>query len=150
MDKARHMVAESALLHPRVLYVEDNAINSKVVRYGLRQSYDVVVAENAQQACREVNEHHDEFVAILMDIELQGSELDGIELTRLFRGTLPPEGLPEYARGLPVLDLPIIIVTAFTERYPSSAFADAGADSHMSKPVDLKELLRLLTEHTHD
>lgn len=32
-----------------------------------------------------------------MDIQLQGSILDGIKLTRLFRGTLPASEVPTFA-----------------------------------------------------
>lgn len=127
-----------------VLYVEDNAINSKVVRYGLRGRYDVVVAPTAREACELVRARHDDFIAVLMDIELQGSELDGIDLTRLFRGTLGGASLPEYTAGLSSLDIPIIIVTAYVERYTDEYLLEAGANACMRKPLDLSGLRDLL------
>ena len=131
---------------PSVLYVEDNAINSKVVMFGLRGAYDVSVAVDAQEACELMRTSDGRFVAILMDIELQGSDLDGIELTRLFRGKLDTDGLPEYAVGLPVTHVPIIIVTAYLERYPEDYLSDAGASACLGKPVDLSGLRLLLAD----
>ena len=127
-----------------ILYVEDNAINSKVVTYGLRGRYEVVVAATARAACELVRDRHQEFAAVLMDIELQGSELDGIDLTRLFRGTLKTDELPDYVHGLAVLDVPIIIVTAYVERYTDDYLRQAGANACMRKPLNLSGLRELL------
>lgn len=144
MTAARQMGIEASGVRPRILYVEDNAINAKVVKYGLRSYFDVIVAVDARQACDEVRAHHRDLAAILMDIELQGSALDGLELTRLFRGDVLADGLPDYARDLPILETPIIIVTAFVERYASDTFAQTGADYHMPKPVNLRTLRDLV------
>ena len=127
-----------------VLYVEDNAINSKVVRYGLRGRYDVVVAATAREACDLVRARRDDFIAVLMDIELQGSELDGIDLTRLFRGNLDGDTLPDYAAGVRTIEVPIIIVTAYVERYTDEYLLEAGANACMRKPLDLSGLRDLL------
>lgn len=129
---------------PTILYVEDNAINSKVVTYGLRGRYDVVIAATARRACQLVATRHDDFVAVLMDIELQGSELDGIELTRLFRGNLYGAALPDYVAGVNALAVPIIIVTAYAERYTDEFLLQAGANACMRKPLNLARLRDLL------
>ena len=122
---AQQMGIDLGDTRPRILYVEDNAINSKVVRYGLRQTYHVSVAVDARQA--------------RLPTRVAGRPRAEREL--------PEQELPDYARDLPTLDIPIVIVTAFTERYTSHAFADAGADFHMSKPVNLAALLGWLDEH---
>jgi CheY-like chemotaxis protein len=144
MAATRKLGTQEVHARPSILYVEDNAINSKVVQYGLRTHYAVTVAMNAKSACDQIRDHGPDFLAILMDVELQGSELDGVELTRLFRGTLDREELPGYAEGVPTVEAPIIIVTAFSERYSDDFFTRAGADSMMNKPVSLPKLLEIL------
>lgn len=128
----------------RILYVEDNAINSKVIEFGLRGHYHVTVAVDAREACEALHDHSGAFAAILMDIELQGSDLDGIQLTRLFRGKLDSNGLPEYAVGIQAVDTPIIIVTAYLERYSDEYLRLAGASTSLNKPVNLTGLRDML------
>ena len=81
-----------------------------------------------------------ELMAILMDIELRGSELNGIELTELFRGKRPAKSLPDYARGLPTFTNPIIFVTAHGARYSDVELMLFGADRVIAKPVNFQAL----------
>ena len=149
MVTARSSVSQDSGHMETVLYVEDNAINSKVVQYGLRGHYDVAIAVDAREACAELRKHKGAFAAILMDVELQGSDLDGIELTRLFRGQLESSGLPDYVEGLMTVDIPIIIVTAYLERYSEEFLQRAGASAYLNKPVNLSGLRALLASIRH-
>lgn len=128
---------------PAILYVEDNVINAKVMKLGMRKDYDVVVAATAKEACAAIQSQVDAFTVILMDIELQNSDLDGIELTRLFRGRLDAHDLPPHIRA-PLVECPIIIVTAYQERFSEDFLSQAGADASLRKPVNMQELRELV------
>jgi len=70
----------------KILYVEDNEENRRVCEFRLKRQFHVVLAADDREACARVQEHGRSLTAILMDIELQGSALNGIELAQLFRG----------------------------------------------------------------
>jgi CheY-like chemotaxis protein len=75
-----------------------------------------------------------------MDIQLRGSSLDGIQLTKLFRGKLPMSELPPYALGCPVLPIPILFVTANGNQYSEETLMAAGGSFTITKPVDFLKL----------
>src|SRR4051794_667858 len=90
---------------PTVLYVEDDKENWEVARLNLRRRFNLAWASSDQEACEYIRLHGEELSAILMDIELKGSRLSGVELTELLRkGSLRAE-VPAYAQGLPRLKL---------------------------------------------
>lgn len=123
----------------KVLYVEDEDENWEVAELLLKKKYQLTRARDAREACAAVQALPDLF-AVLMDIQLSGSELDGIQLTRLFRGTLPAENRPSYALSLPVLTIPIIFVTAYGARYSETSLIEAGGNLLVTKPVDFTKL----------
>jgi CheY-like chemotaxis protein len=123
-----------------LLYVEDDDENWDVAEYRLAALYDMVRAKDAEQACALLREHGAALHAILMDIELRGSELNGIELTELFRGKRLRAHLPRYAINLPTVTRPIIFVTAHGARYTDVELMLFGADSVIAKPVDFAAL----------
>ena len=131
--------AEVAKNLPRVLYVEDNDDNWRVTDLRLSRSYELVRAKSDRAACEFLSQRA-KLYAILMDVELGGSQLNGVQLTRLIRGKLSPVTLPEYARKVPVLDVPVIFVTAYANIYPRSELIAAGAGDVLAKPVDFTRL----------
>jgi CheY-like chemotaxis protein len=80
-----------------------------------------------------------------MDIELRGSGLNGIDLTHLIRGKLDPSQTPDYGAAVPQLDIPILFVTAYGQRYRRNELLMAGADEIIQKPVDFVELHTAMT-----
>lgn len=129
---------------PLVLYVEDNDDNWTVADMRLSRSYRVVRACNDREACEALKRHGADLYVILMDIELQGSKLDGTDLARLVRGLPLEKPLPEFAREVPVLKVPIIFVTAYhTQLTPQ--LRQAGGDLVIPKPVEFMRLMRELT-----
>ena len=129
-----------------LLYVEDDIENWEVARLRLGHTYEIVWAKTDLEACRIVKERSPELVAILMDIELQGSQMDGIQLTRLFKGkTTASDGLPFFAKEIKTISAPILFVTAYTSRYEESVLKAAGGDKVIRKPVDFSELMLALT-----
>jgi CheY-like chemotaxis protein len=124
----------------RLLYVEDDAANRQVALVRLEKKYDVVMAKNDEEACQALVRHGAELEVILMDIELQGSRLNGIDLTRLIRGQLPVERMPPYALEVKPLDIPILFLTAYGQVHPREQLLAAGGDELIVKPVDFVAL----------
>jgi CheY-like chemotaxis protein len=97
-------------------------------------------APTSERACHWVRTRGSEISLILMDIELRGSDLNGIELTELFRGRPLRRELPAYARGVPLVTKPIIFVTAHGARYSDVELMLFGADKVIAKPVNFAGL----------
>ncbi|MDB4990712.1 MAG: Multi-sensor hybrid histidine kinase [Myxococcaceae bacterium] len=138
---------ERAVHREHVLYVEDDDSNWRVAELRLSQGYDLLRASNSEQACRVIHQRGTELAAILMDIELRGSELNGVELTKLIRGKRSAVEVPAYARDLPtLLNTPIIFVTAHGAKYSDAQLLLAGGDKVIGKPVDFGALSVALTQ----
>jgi len=106
----------------RILLVEDDDRIRETTRLVLEdEGYDVDDADNAEGAL----ERYDEFApdCVLLDIMLPG--IDGFEACRALR-----------RRG----DVPIIMVTARTDKFDVVAGLEAGADDYVTKPFEPKEL----------
>jgi CheY-like chemotaxis protein len=130
-----------------LLYVEDDESNYRVAELRLNAGYELVRAADAEQTCRVLRERGPSLSAILMDIELRGSDLNGVELTKLIRGKSNELKLPSYAQGAPVLpNVPIIFVTAHGAKYSDAQLLSAGADKVIPKPVDFAALNLALTQ----
>lgn len=136
-------------LRPDVLlYVEDDDDNWEVAELRLGKHYAMLRARDDESACRILRERRGEIDIILMDIELRGSSLNGVQLTELLRGNhkAQTDDLPAYARGLPVISKPIIYVTAHNARYSNVRLLLSGADKVIPKPVDFTALQVALSE----
>jgi CheY-like chemotaxis protein len=93
----------------------------------------VRVAGDAKSALRVLDAEETPFDGIFLDIQMAGTT--GIELCEIIRGT------PGYS------DVPIIMLTAMTERkYLHDAFAK-GANDYIMKPFDLDDLGKRLAKH---
>ena len=116
----------------RVLVVEDNELNMKLVRDVLTQSgYDVLEASTAGRAVLLAGERAPALV--LMDIQLP--DLDGVEALRRLRAD-------ERTASIPVL-----AVTAQAMQHDRERFLSAGFDDYVPKPVDVVELLAAVGRH---
>jgi CheY-like chemotaxis protein len=130
-----------------LLYVEDDDSNYRVAELRLSAGYDLVRATDAEQTCRILRERGSSLAAILMDIELRGSDLNGVELTKLIRGKNIERSLPGYAQPIPALpNVPIIFVTAHGAKYSDAQLMLAGGDKVIPKPVDFAALNLALTQ----
>jgi diguanylate cyclase (GGDEF)-like protein/PAS domain S-box-containing protein len=102
----------------RVLIVEDNAVNQKVVAaFVTRMGLDYLTADNGEQAV-ELSRVKD-FDLVLMDIQMPG--MDGYEATRKIRQYHP--------------DVPVIAVTAAAMVEDREKSQAAGMNEHLSKPI---------------
>ena len=120
--------------------------NWEVIRLQLQKRFRLLWAPNDVEACNLVKLHGKEIAAVLMDIQLQGSQLDGIKLTQLFRGKLDAATLPPYARDCPLLTVPILFITAYGTRYPERELVAAGANKVLVKPVDFLKVNLAMAE----
>ena len=111
---------------PRVMVVDDNAINRRVAREILENAgCTVTTVEGGEQAIAEVQQQP--FDIVLMDIQMP--DMNGVEATRQIR-TL----------NLPVLP-PIVAMTAYSMQDDKDKFMKAGLDEYISKPILPDEML---------
>ena len=110
----------------RILLVEDNALNMKLLRDVLvATGYHTIEATTGGDAVSLATEHVPSLV--LMDIELP--DIDGVETLHRLRAD---------AR---TTDIPVVAVTAQAMRGDRERFLAEGFDGYVAKPVDLRELL---------
>ena len=125
---------------PLIVYVEDDADTFKLAAVRLRQKYQLVWAKTDEEACKILRDLGDRLYAVLVDIELAGSKLDGLALVRLLRGTFTGP-LPTWAQGVPVLTrTPVIVLTAYAGRYSETDTHAVGANHFIVKPIDFTRL----------
>ncbi|KAF3923833.1 hypothetical protein ABW21_db0203935 [Orbilia brochopaga] len=130
----------------RVLIVEDNLVNQKVVRKQLQKlGCETRVANHGLEALEKVmqsklhtkaGEDSDDLNVILMDVEMP--VMDGLQATAEIRRL--------QAEGLLVERIPIIAVTANARPEQIKQMKDAGMDDVLSKPFRMPELVSKL-EH---
>ena len=110
----------------RILVVEDNPLNLKLVRDVLGAAgYDVLEARSGEEGLLVAAEHSPDLV--LMDLQLPG--IDGTEtLQRLRRETLPPA-------------VPVVAVTAFAMAEDHAQAERAGFDAYVEKPISVRGLV---------
>ncbi len=80
-----------------------------------------------------------DFDVILMDVQMP--ELDGLETTRIIRSSKKYE---EVKR------IPIIALTAYAMAGDREKCMEAGMDYYLSKPVDVKALVKILKTLNRD
>jgi two-component system cell cycle response regulator DivK len=113
----------------RILVVEDNALNLKLIRDVLEYlGYDVVEARSGEEGLEAARAVPPDLV--LMDLQLPG--IDGIETLRLLR--------QEVLGG----DVPVVAVTAFAMAADRQRVALAGFDGHIEKPISVAALPTLI------
>ncbi|HZT37247.1 MAG TPA: ATP-binding protein [Bryobacteraceae bacterium] len=126
--------AALAPVGPRILVVEDNAINQKVVTAILAKKHlDVAVAADGEEAIRVLEAAERPFSLILMDVQMP--VLDGLEATRLIRSD------PRWAH------IPIIAMTAHAMNGDRERCLRAGMNDYLSKPVHATHLLQVVDKY---
>ena len=129
-----------------VLYVDVDDESFATSSERLRRAYKLLRAKQDREACELIRRHHAELVAVLMDVDMPGSVLDGILLTRVLRGRVPAQAMPPFARNLPTLDVPIVLVTERADSYSDHEMVRYGGDRLIAKPLELHALTLTITE----
>ncbi|MBN2162735.1 MAG: PAS domain S-box protein [Pontiellaceae bacterium] len=115
-----------------ILMAEDNDMNQQVA-IGLMEPTGVSIAlvPNGREAVRKVQENG--FDLILMDLQMP--VMDGYEAIRTIRKTHP--------------DLPIVALSAAATAEDRQRAKEAGANVHVSKPIDQEDLFREMSRYLH-
>jgi len=117
-----------------VLVVDDEEANRMLLRDPLEaHGYEIVEAENGEQALQKVEQRPPD--VILLDVMMP--RMDGFEVCRR---------LKKDARTAPI---PVLIITALSERMERLMGIAAGASDFLSKPVDLQELILRVNHAVH-
>ena len=120
------------------LVVEDERINQQILQAILTKlGHRSTIAGDGYAALELLKENR--FDIILMDVQMP--ELDGIETTRIIKSSKKFEH---------VQNIPIIALTAYAMAGDKDKCLDAGMDSYLSKPVDIKALEKQLKSLTTD
>jgi CheY-like chemotaxis protein len=132
LEQAPSMPAPSGS-SARILVVEDNHVNQKVVTAVLRKrGFAIELANDGQEALHKL-EHSAAFDLVLMDVQMP--VLDGLEATRLIRKE------PRWSA------LPIIAMTAHAMNGDKERCLEAGMNGYISKPVHPALLLSTVDEY---
>ncbi len=116
----------------RILVIEDQALNRKVVRIVLQsRGYTVVEATDAIEALASLEDAIPHL--ILMDIALPGQS--GEDLTRRIKANLA------------WVEIPIIALTAAAMSGDRERILKSGCDDYLSKPIDIKILIERVETH---
>lgn len=111
---------------PLVLIADDDPDILMLMSLTLeRDGWEVVEARDGVDAYEAALERLPDLV--VLDLMMPG--LDGWEVTRRLRS------------GRSTRDVPIVVVTAFTEERQAARAIEAGADAYMKKPFSPRELL---------
>ncbi len=109
----------------RILYIEDNSDNRKLVRRVLEwDGYEVVEAQDGSEALARLETEPIDLA--LLDINMP--DIDGYTLTSTIRAN------PRFSR------LPIVAVTANVMRGDRERSLQAGCDGYIQKPIDIDTL----------
>jgi DNA-binding response OmpR family regulator len=121
----------------RILVVEDNPMQSKLVSFLLEEAgHTVQVADSAEKALQLLQSFRPVVILpdlILMDLQLPG--MDGLALTRELR--LHPN----------LKATPIIALTAYTDATELARAREAGCTGSISKPIDTSTFVRQVREY---
>lgn len=123
----------------RVMLVEDNEINREISQYMLEEAgAEIVNAENGKEAVELFAASPiGGFDCILMDVMMP--VMDGLEATRIIRNMERKD-----AKTVPIIALS---ANAFAE--DTQMAKEAGMNEHLSKPLDMEAVLRVIASHCH-
>jgi CheY-like chemotaxis protein len=114
---------------PRILVVEDNPVNMRLVRLVLRtKGYDVDEAASGQDALARLRLRRPDL--ILLDMQLPG--MDGFTLAAMLKSDA-------HSRAIP-----LIAVTAYAMKGDAERIIAAGCDAYLAKPIDDRELIEVI------
>ncbi len=119
----------------KILLVEDNLLNQKVVAFHLKKkSYEVVSVTNWRDALESVNS--EPLDLILMDIMLP--EKNGFEITAQIRKWEQDQGKEN--------EIPIVALTANTLDNDKEKCLKAGMNDYLPKPFSAEELYEVIEQ----
>lgn len=119
----------------KILLVEDNLLNQRVVTFSLKKyNHEVTIANNGLEAVEMFREN--QYDVILMDLMMP--VMDGLEATIKIR--------EEEEMNNSDKRIPIIAITANTMDNDRDTCISYGMDDFMSKPFDIEKLHEIFSE----
>lgn len=109
----------------KVLIVEDEQINQQILSFILQNEYDVLLANNGQEALDILNKQHKEISLVLLDLVMP--VMDGFEVLRHI------EKEPALKR------IPVIVLTS--DKSAEIESLKLGAQDFIVKPYDMPEVI---------
>jgi two-component system, sensor histidine kinase len=117
----------------RILLVEDNVVNQKVVLAMLRRKgYRIDIANDGREALGRLESAKRSYDLVLMDVQMP--VLDGLETTRILRRDARWERLP------------IVAMTAHAMTGDRERCLESGMNGYLAKPIQLAHLISTI-EH---
>ncbi len=117
---------------PNILFAEDDVVTLIAASETLANfGYTVDTAQNGAEVLELLQQK--EYDLILLDIQMP--IMDGVAVTRTIRHS------PEFSNKA---HIPIIAMTAYAMAGDRNKFIEAGMDEYISKPVDMKKLMKLI------
>ena len=115
----------------RVLVIEDNTLNLKLVRDVLvHAGFEVIEARSGEEGITRALSRSPDI--ILMDLQLPG--IDGTQAMREIKGSASASHVP------------IVALTAFAMSEDRERVLRNGFDGYLSKPISVRDLARQITE----
>lgn len=132
-DNNRHYAGQGSITPPRILAVDDNSANLKLVVTLLQElQLPVLSAASGQEAIDIVQQQSVDM--ILMDIQMP--HMNGLEATSHIR-TLPERG-----------NMPIVALTAHAMADEKEALLKAGMNDYQTKPISQEQLVSCIERWT--
>jgi CheY-like chemotaxis protein len=120
------------MMEQRILVVDDNAVNRKLIAVALKVAgYDVLAAADGEAALALVTTLHPSL--IMMDIQLPG--MDGLEVTRRLKADPATRSIA------------IVAITAYAMVGDEQKARDAGCDGYIAKPIDTRRLPEVVASY---
>ncbi len=116
----------------KLLLVEDDRLQRRMLREMLEEEYEIVEAEDADQALSLLEELEDECRIVLTDYLMPG--MDGLRLTSMIKRLHP--------------SLPVVVITAHPSVDNVLEALRRGASNFVLKPVEKEALLEILRKST--
>lgn len=113
-------------IHRKILVVDDEVVNRKLLGLIISQDYEAIYAENGAQALQLIRENEKLLSLILLDLLMP--EMNGYELLEILRAD------PSLKR------IPVIVLTS--ERSAEVKSLQLGASDFIPKPYDMPEVIR--------
>ena len=114
---------------PRILYIEDNPLNMKLVcKLLVDMGYSMIEAVNGEHGIRQALHYQPDL--ILMDVNLP--DVDGLTITQKLKADLR------------LRHIPVVALTANTMHGDREYCLAAGCDAYLAKPVSRLELRNTL------
>jgi len=125
--------ASSSGRHQKLLYVEDNPANFKVVKRFLnaRKDFELLEAMSAKEGLEIIEQQHLDL--ILLDINLP--DMDGFTILQQLRSNPETQSIPVFA------------ITANAMLSDIEQGMQAGFDEYITKPIDIDNLLNKLDRY---